>query len=673
MKRNHTVMQKQNYVKSFFLAAFLCTSSLSVADISRTDLELTRQVLQEIKNDKYGHAKYLIGEMRNAAAQQIGLHALYRSRGYVTHPSEIVRFIKNYPGWKNLTSIKSIMEKRISRGQYSNDYATQWLGAYPARTAAGKIYTAEQHFKNNQPKQGLKLLRSIWRGYVLDAKTEASVMAKMGQHFDRWDHKVRADFLMNVSQTKAAIRTAKYAGSAYVKLYEARTALERKRKGALAKYNQVAKSLKKDMGLKYSLVKYYRRNRDEVNALKVLESMEGNKQNVVKQRLFWNEKFFVIHMLLDRKHSRNIKVRAYQLLAGHQQSTKSVRYTNAEFKAGWIAYTHFGDYKLAQKHFAKSQKNSFSKKDRARIYYWQAQVSRKLGNMNGYRDYLVKAAKYRYTFYGQLAGERNGQNIIRIPSPPRADQNFIRTIEKNTHADFVKIYNYLGYNKQLKYHYSKLRSTVKNANQMRSLVEFAKSQNNIHYALDTARKGMIKGWNLQSLAYPDVRFPDYTVFTGRIDKALSYGLIRQESLFDQYATSGSGARGFMQIMPATGEYLAKKYKTPYKLSWLHSKPKLNLGLGNSYLYDLIGNFDGSYVLAIAAYNAGGTWVKRWTAANGDPRTGQIGFVNWIEAIPKSETRNYVKKVTKNMQVFKSRFNNGQIRTNLIGALITGEK
>lgn len=432
-------------------------------------------------------------------------------------------------------------------------------------------------------------------------------------------------------------------------------------------------SLRGDLGLKYSLVKYYRRNRDELNALKVLESIGSKKQNVVRQHLFWAEKFFVIHMLLDRKYSRDIKLRAYKILAAHQQSTKSTRYTDAEFKAGWIAYNYFGDYSLAQKHFNKSQKNSYSSKDRARIYYWQAQVSRKLNNMSGYNSYLSKAAKYKFTFYGQLAGERNGQNIISIPNAPRPDNGYISNINKSQHADFVKIYNYLGQKKQLGYHYSKLRGAVNNSNQMASLVEFARAQKNTHYAMDSARKGMIKGWKLHAYAYPKVDFPKYAVYTGSVDKALSYGLIRQESLFDQYAVSPSGARGFMQIMPATGEYLAKKYKVPYKLSWLISKPALNLGLGNSYIYDLVGNFSGSYVMATAAYNAGGTWVKRWTKANGDPRIGEVSFVNWIEGIPKSETRNYVKKVTKNMQIFHSRFNGNQSRSNLIGALITGEK
>ncbi|MBL1422112.1 MAG: lytic transglycosylase domain-containing protein [Alphaproteobacteria bacterium] len=666
-------MRLRHYLKFVLSLVLLSSSHFALANISQTDLKLTKQVIDTLKQEKYDQAKYLIGEMQNKAAKQVGLHALFRSKGYVTHPKEIMDFIAEYPDWKNLTSIKSIMENRIFRGQYDRASGNNWFNSYPAKTGAGKLFLAEQLFLAGKTDQGLKLLRSVWRGYVLNSKTESSVLTKMGQYFDPWDHKLRADFLMNANMTSAAIRNAGYASNTYTKFYEAREALEKKQEGALKIYNQVADSLKKDMGLKYSLVKYYRQMRDELNGLKVLESMAGEEQTVTRQHLYWTEKFFVIHMLLDRRHNKSIKQRAYKLLAGHKQSIKSVRYTDAEFKAGWVAYVHFGNYKLAKTHFDKSQKNSFSSEDRSRIYYWQAQTARKLGDMASYQANLVKATKYKYTFYGQLAGERIGQNSINIPTPPRANNGYLETIKQNVHADFIQIYNYLGHKKQLKYHYYKLRAPIKNASHMVSLVEFAQSQNNSHYAMDTARKAMIKGWDLQSFAYPNVKFPQYTIYTGEIDKALSYGLIRQESLFDQYAISGSGARGFMQIMPATGEYLAKKYRTPYKLSWLHSKPELNLGLGNSYLYDLIDNFGGSYVMGTAAYNAGGTWVKRWLKANGDPRIGEVAFVNWIEAIPKSETRNYVKKVIKNMQVFKSRFNNNQSRTNIIGALITGEK
>ncbi len=378
-------------------------------------------------------------------------------------------------------------------------------------------------------------------------------------------------------------------------------------------------------------------------------------------------------MLLDNKFDKSVKLRTYKLLAAHQQSNKSTRYVDAEFKAGWIAYTYLNKPELAAKHFSNSAKRSFSRKHKSRIYYWQGQLARKNGNHTLYNKYMQKAANFKFSFYGQLAGERIGQKRINIPKAPSENKQYLAQIHNNVHSDFIKLYNYLGQKHQLKYHYAKLRRNIKTSEKMVSLVKFALSQNNMHHAMDSARKGMIKGLPLQSSAYPKIGLPNYKVYTGQVEKALSFGLIRQESLFDQYATSSSGARGFMQIMPNTGKYLAKKYKVDYKLSWLHSKPELNLALGNSYIYDLVQNFEGSIVMAIAAYNAGGTWVKRWNKANGDPRVGQVRFVNWIEAIPKAETRNYVKKVTKNMQVYRVRFGGSNITTNLISTLITGEK
>ncbi|MCJ8322319.1 MAG: lytic transglycosylase domain-containing protein [Rhizobiales bacterium] len=661
------------FLKIICLTILLSQNQIAVANISQKDLALSQAAASDIVNKRYEQAKNSIAQMQNDAAKQVALHALYRSSGYVTHYNEIENFIANYPNWKGLTSIKSIMENRIFFGKYDSNFGSDWLNKYPAKTGSGKLFLANQLFLNGNSKQGLKMLRSVWRGYALNKKTEQAVLAKMGSYFDVWDHKVRADFLMNSGMTSAALRNASYAGDAYVRFYQARVALEGFKKNALALVKLVPVSLSDDMGLKYSLLKYYRRDRDEISGLKLLESIDDRDQKIASSYLFWTEKFFIIHMLLDKKHNKNITMRAYKILANHKQSPKSDRYVNAEFKAGWIAYTKFADYKTAKYHFDRAQKRAFSQKHISRIYYWQAQTARKLNDMNKYKSQLEKSAKYPYSFYGQLAGERLGRNLLQIPANPVANPNYQASINQNIHADFIKIYNNLGQVRSLGYHYAKLRSPIKNAGDMASLVSFALAQNNIHFAMDTARKGMTKGWNMQRYAYPLVDFPAYTVHTGKVDKALSFGLIRQESLFNQFAVSSSGARGYMQIMPNTGKYLAQKYKIDYKLSWLVSKPSLNLGLGNSYLYDLIGDFEGSYVLAVAAYNAGGTWVKRWIAANGDPRIGQSSFVNWIESIPKAETRNYVKKVIKNMQVFKSRFNNNSARTNIIGAMITGEK
>jgi soluble lytic murein transglycosylase len=75
-----------------------------------------------------------------------------------------------------------------------------------------------------------------------------------------------------------------------------------------------------------------------------------------------------------------------------------------------------------------------------------------------------------------------------------------------------------------------------------------------------------------------------------------------------------------------------------------------------HLADVVNEFDGSYVLALAAYNAGAHRARRWIQDYGDPRDPDVDPIDWVESIPFSETRNYVQRVMENLQVYRSRLN-----------------
>ncbi|WP_238930584.1 transglycosylase SLT domain-containing protein [Vibrio sp. S9_S30] len=117
-------------------------------------------------------------------------------------------------------------------------------------------------------------------------------------------------------------------------------------------------------------------------------------------------------------------------------------------------------------------------------------------------------------------------------------------------------------------------------------------------------------------------------------------LARQESALDAQARSPVGARGIMQIMPATAKYTARKFGIAYKLpSDLHDVKK-NIEIGSQYLSYLLEQYDGNRIYALAAYNAGPHRVEKWRK-NSDQRLDVFAFV---EAIPFRETRDYVQNI-----------------------------
>ena len=129
-----------------------------------------------------------------------------------------------------------------------------------------------------------------------------------------------------------------------------------------------------------------------------------------------------------------------------------------------------------------------------------------------------------------------------------------------------------------------------------------------------------------------------------LDPAYVYGLIRQESRFITDARSHVGASGLMQVMPATARWTAKKIGLPFTPGMINDRD-INLRIGTGYLKLVLDDFDGSQLLAAAAYNAGPSRPRRW-------REGPVVEpAIWAENIPFCETRDYVKKVLSNATVY----------------------
>ncbi len=167
-----------------------------------------------------------------------------------------------------------------------------------------------------------------------------------------------------------------------------------------------------------------------------------------------------------------------------------------------------------------------------------------------------------------------------------------------------------------------------------------------------------RGLPLETYAFPTIGMPSYAAVGPAVDKSLVYAIARQESTFNQRTISSAKAMGLMQVTPAAGKYVAKKFNVTYNEKKLLSDPVYNVQLGAAELGDLLADFRGSYILTFVGYNAGRGRIRDWVARYGDPRDPKVDPVDWVERIPFSETRNYVQRVMENMQVYRIRFGGG---------------
>ncbi|KAB2962202.1 MAG: lytic transglycosylase domain-containing protein, partial [Thermoanaerobaculia bacterium] len=133
-----------------------------------------------------------------------------------------------------------------------------------------------------------------------------------------------------------------------------------------------------------------------------------------------------------------------------------------------------------------------------------------------------------------------------------------------------------------------------------------------------------------------------------LSAALVFGMVHQESGFDAAARSRSGARGLMQLMPATGREIAGKLGVPFSSARL-DEPDYSLRLGTGYFRRVLGMFDGSQELALAAYNGGPGRISRlWRAAGPAPELDRF-----LEGLALEESRNYVKRILVLAESYRS--------------------
>jgi soluble lytic murein transglycosylase len=281
--------------------------------------------------------------------------------------------------------------------------------------------------------------------------------------------------------------------------------------------------------------------------------------------------------------------------------------------------------------------------------YWHARAIAALGEHEEAEQAYQRIADIN-SYYGQLATEELGDRIALPPAAlPPTPQELAQMAANPGFKRALKFFNLrLRFEGTREWNWA-LRDF--DDRQLLAAAEYARQNNILDRMIDTSSRTRAQFNYAQRFPDPhdDILHP--TAQGLGLDKAWAYGLIRQESRFIADAQSGVGAAGLMQVMPATGKWVAGKIGLTEFVHGMLSDLRTNITLGANYMNMVLAGQGGSQVLASAAYNAGPARARAWRATLTRPVEGAV----FIESIPFPETRTYVRNVMANATSYAALF------------------
>jgi len=314
-------------------------------------------------------------------------------------------------------------------------------------------------------------------------------------------------------------------------------------------------------------------------------------------------------------------------------------------QSAWVsglASWRMGDFESASRNFQQVASLATQRELRAGGLYWAARAEQACGRPRSVEPLLRQAAQSPESFYGLLARETLGMDT-RLPADPNAGRD--PSIDQLPNVQRAKELTRIGEPAlagDMLRHQAKIGSPAEH----HGLIQLAKTLDLPSAQLWLANNGQPGAISDGTDRYPTPRWSPLTGW--RVDPALAFGHIVQESAFQREAVSGANAVGLMQVVPDTAALMARTRGIPYSRSTL-TDPRLNLEYGQTTIerYRSSAPTAGQLPRVIAAYNAGLSPVSRWASINdkGDP-------LLWIESLPYWETRYYVPAVLRNMWVYQ---------------------
>jgi soluble lytic murein transglycosylase len=567
----------------------------------------------------------------------------------------IAAFITQHPHWPLMDTIRTRAGAALYRERLDAARVIGHFTAFPPQNGLGKLALARAHFSEGNDEQAAELVRDAWRNHEFGQSLENSIRSEFGDHLTDADHRARLVRQIYARERAAASRTAQLISSAHVKMARAASSLFRRRSNALNHYRAVPDHLRGQLVMQYALAYYYRRKDRFQQARDIALQVPSGEGELSYPEAWWTERLILARNAL-RRSTPELWESAYELTSAHGFSS-GTKFVQGEFMSGWIALQFLQDPERAIPHLKLILERDEKILNLSQAHYWLGRAYQALGDAVTADQHLTAAAALPTTFYGQLARDVLGWGTVPIVLAEVTDipDEVVASVGRHDQVRAIHLLHAAGQTTRMRNFFTTVVYRLETAVERAALVHLAMEFGATHVALRVAKLSARDRVDLGPLAYPSDVLPDYQGPDREVELALIHGLIRQESEFNAAAISHAGARGLMQLMPGTAKIIARQHGIAYRRADLTQRPEYNLALGTRHIADLLDDLGGSYIMTIAAYNAGAGRIPQWTRAYGDPRLGEVEPVDWIESIPFNETRNYVKRVIENVQIYRSLF------------------
>ena len=581
--------------------------------------------------------------------------------------ADYARFLIAHRGWPGEPGMRRTAERQILPDQADPRLVAQYFDTFPPLSTAGRVRYAEALASLGQADKARTAAAAAWTMGPLSADDEARLTGRFGSQFTPSEQDQRMEVLLWARASSSASRQLALVSAQRRPIYAARLAFQTNAPDAATQAAAVGPDADHDAGFVIDRALWLRANARELDARTYLALPETLDAPAFDPQAFLTTLLtfasaaahdrqpalaYGIATNLDHAFAPGTDIRAQELKLRDP-------YTSLAWLAGTTALKQLNRPQDAEAMFRRYAQASQTPGSQAKGEYWAGRAAQVAGNAPDATAHFTNAAANIDQFYGQLATERLGRPIA-VPADPAPLEIAPEARAAFANREVVRAARLLGEQRDWLTQTQFIRkiaidcdSDVDHALAM----EFARSLQRPDLGVIVSRNARKSGARDPiRLGFPTVSVPPAMGSHWTMIHAIS----RQESQFDRQAQSGAGARGLMQLMNPTAKEQAGKLGVPWTPERL-TDVDYNVMIGSSFFDRMLNYYQGNYVLAVASYNAGPGNVNKFIRANGDPRLPGVDMVDWIEAIPFTETRTYVQKVLENAVVYDL-FNPGRART-----------